>query len=31
MTSYLHGGAPDSGEIPIDLVDEAGLEVWLEG
>ena len=31
MTSYLHGGAPDSGEIPIDLVDEVGFEAWLEG
>ena len=31
MTSHLHGGAPGPDEVPIDLVDEGGLEEWLEG
>ena len=31
MTSHLHGGAPGSDGVPIDLVDKDGLEEWLEG
>ena len=31
MTPHVDGGAPAPGDVPIDLVDEAGLEGWLEG
>ena len=31
MTSHVVGGAPEPGEVPIDLVDENGLDEWLEG
>ena len=31
MTSYVTGGAPEPGDVPIDLVDEAGLDEWLDG
>lgn len=30
MTSHVDGGAPAPGDVPIDLVDEAGLEAWLD-
>ena len=31
MTPHVDGGAPEPGDVPIDLVDEAGLGEWLEG
>ena len=31
MNPHVDGGAPTPGDVPIDLVDEAGLEGWLEG
>ena len=31
MRSYVTGGAPGPDEVPIDLVDEDGLEEWLAG
>ena len=31
MTSHVTGGPSEPGDVPIDLVDEAGLEEWLEG
>ena len=30
MDTHVIGGAPEPDDIPIDLVDEAGLDVWLE-
>ena len=30
MTSHVDGGAPEPDDIPIDLVDKAGLEAWFE-
>ena len=31
MKSHVIGGAPEPGEVPIDLVAEDGLDEWLEG
>lgn len=31
MTTHVIGGAPEPGEVPIDLVAEDGLDEWLEG
>ena len=31
MNPHVIGGAPEPGEIPIDLVPEDGLDEWLEG
>ena len=31
MTTHVDGGAPEPGDVPIDLIDETGLEEWLEG
>ena len=31
MNTHVIAGAPEPGDIPIDLVDEAGLGGWLEG
>ena len=30
MHTHVIGGAPEPGDVPIDLVDEAGLDRWLE-
>ena len=31
MDTHVIGARPESGEVPIDLVDEAGLDEWLAG
>ncbi len=31
MTTHVTGGAPEPGDIPIDLVARTGLDEWLEG
>ena len=31
MSSHVIGGAPEPGDVPIDLVGEDGLGAWLEG